>query len=41
MSLWNRTKRSTVLEEFNVDEEIEKVYMLLNDQAKKKVWKYF
>ena len=29
-------KRSTVLEEFNVDEEIEKVYMLLNDQAKKK-----
>ncbi|MDU1686373.1 MAG: ATP-binding protein, partial [Clostridium perfringens] len=29
-------KRSTILEEFNVDEEIEKVYMLLNDQAKKK-----
>ena len=29
-------KRSTVLEEFNVDEEIDKVYMLLNDQAKKK-----
>lgn len=29
-------KRSTVLEEFNVDEEIEKVYMLLNDQAQKK-----
>lgn len=29
-------KRSTVLEEFNVDKEIEKVYFLLNDQAKKK-----
>ncbi|EGT3614659.1 HAMP domain-containing protein [Clostridium perfringens] len=29
-------KRSTVLEEFNVDEEIEKVYLLLNDQANKK-----
>lgn len=29
-------KRSTVLEEFNVDEQIDKVYMLLNDQAQKK-----
>ncbi|MDZ4991523.1 HAMP domain-containing protein [Clostridium perfringens] len=29
-------KRITVLEEFNVDKEIEKVYFLLNDQAKKK-----
>ena len=29
-------KRSTALEEFNVDHEIEKVYMLLNDQGKKK-----
>ncbi|MDK0617654.1 ATP-binding protein [Clostridium perfringens] len=34
-------KRSTVLEEFNVDEQIDKVYMLLNDQAQKKGVKIF
>lgn len=34
-------KRSNVSEEFNVDKEIEKVYFLLDDQAKKKGVKIF